>query len=176
VPRFGVYVFNSGEITANAKEQLLSTLVREHYGDNVHFLDGERLDALNEMGTLQNDANARARLLGLRSALRFIIATLNEYQLAGKPDFRPMFIQGIELYLSEPVNCDDQLLVSLFTLWQLLQAVELTRKILFKALTDTVGLEKNAPRLKQLAQDARTLAIEICQRVDAAIEKMKPLE
>jgi hypothetical protein len=57
-----------------------------------------------------------------------------------------------------------------------LQAVELTRKILFKALTDTVGLEKNAPRLKQLAQDARTLAIEICQRVDAAIEKMKPLE
>jgi len=26
-----------------------------------------------------------------------------------------MFIQGIELYLAEPVNCDDQLLVSLFS-------------------------------------------------------------
>jgi hypothetical protein len=170
-----VYVFNSGEITANAKEQLLSELERERYGDNVHFLDGERLDALNEWATLQSDANARARLLGLRSALRFIIATLNEYQLEGKPGFQPMFIQGIELYLSEPVNCDDQLLVSLFKLWQQLQGVEAMRKILFKYLRDTIGLEKNAPKLKQLAQDARTLAIEICQKIDAAIEKMKPL-
>jgi hypothetical protein len=78
--------------------------------------------------------------------------------------------------ISEPVICDDQLLVSLFKLWQHLQAVEVSRQILFKALSDTVGLEKNAPALKQLAQDARTLAIEICQTIDAAIEKMKPLE
>ena len=171
-----VYVFNSGEITANAKEQMLSELVQERYGDNVHFLDGERLDALNEWATLQSDANARARLLGLRSALRFIIATLHEYQLEGKPGFQPMFIQGIELYLSEPVNCDDQLLVSLFTLWQRLEGVEVIRKILFKYPLDTIGLEKNAPKLKELAQDARTLAIEICQKIDVAIEKMKPLE
>jgi len=171
-----VYVFNSGEITANAKEQILSELVQERYGDNVHFLDGERLDALNEWATLQSDANARARLLGLRSALRFIIATLHEYQLEGKPGFQPMFIQGIELYLSEPVNCDDQLLVSLFTLWQRVQGVEVMRKVLFKYPLDTIGLEKNAPKLKEIAQDARTLAIEICQKIDVAIEKMKPLE
>ena len=171
-----VYVFNSGEITSNAKEQLWSELGRERYGDNVHFLDGERLEALNEWATLQSDANARARLLGLRSALRFIIATLHEYQLEGKPGFQPMFIQGIELYLSEPVNCDDQLLVSLFTLWQRLEGVEVIRKILFKYPLDTIGLEKNAPKLKELAQDARTLAIEICQKIDVAIEKMKPLE
>jgi hypothetical protein len=31
-----VYVFNSGEITVNAKEQLLSELGMAHYGDNVH--------------------------------------------------------------------------------------------------------------------------------------------
>jgi len=49
------------------------------------------------------------------------------------------------------VNSDDQLLVSLFNLWQQLQVVEVTRQILFKGLTDTVGLEKNAPMLKQLA-------------------------
>src|ERR1017187_4042550 len=58
-----VYIFNSGQITANAKDQLLSELALERYGDNVHFLDGERLDSLNEWATLQNDANARARLL-----------------------------------------------------------------------------------------------------------------
>jgi hypothetical protein len=170
-----VYVFNSGEITANAKEQLLSELGIAHYGDNVHFLDGERLDALNEWATLQSDANARTRLLGLRSALRFIIATLHEYQHEGKPKPHPMFIQGIELYLSEPVNCDDQLLVSLFKLWEQLQSVEMTRNILFRHLNDTVALEKNAPLLKKLAHDARTLAIEICHKIDAAIENMKPL-
>jgi hypothetical protein len=170
-----VYVFNSGEITANAKEQLLSELGMAHYGDNVHFLNGERLEALNEWATLQSDANARARLLGLRSALRFIIATLHEYQLEGKPKFEPMFIQGIELYLSEPVNCDDQLLVSLFKLWQQLQIVEMMRKILIKYPLDTVGLEKNAPKLRQLAQDARTLATGICHRIDAVIENVKPL-
>ncbi|MGA9033249.1 MAG: hypothetical protein WB402_12090 [Sulfuricaulis sp.] len=170
-----VYVFNSGEITEGAKEYLLSGLGREHYGDNVHFLDGERLEALNEWATLQSDANARARLLGLRSALRFIIATLDEYQLEGKPGFQPMFIQGIELYLSEPVNCDDQLLVSLFKLWQQLQGVEVMRAILFKHPGDTIRLEKYAPNLKHFAQDTRTLAIEICQKIDAAIEKMKPL-
>src|SRR5438094_2093025 len=65
-----VYVFNSGEITANAKAQLLSELGLERYGDNVHFLDGERLNALNEWATLQSDSNTRARLLGLRSALQ----------------------------------------------------------------------------------------------------------
>ena len=171
-----VYVFNSGEITANAKEQLLSELERERYGDNVHFLDGERLDALNEWATSQGDANARARLLGLRSALRFIIATLGEYQLEGKPSLQPMFIQGIELYLSEPVNCDDQLLVSLFKLWQHLQGVETVRKILVKYLPNNTVLETNAPTLRQLAQNARPIAIEICHRIDAAIEKMKPLE
>jgi len=164
-----VYVFNSGETTANAKEQSLSELGRERYGDNVHFLDGERLETLNEWATLQSDANARARLLGLRSALRFIIATLDEYQLEGKPGAQPMFIQGIELYLSEPVNCDDQLLVSLFKLWQGLQGVEDIRKILFNHLLEISGLERNAPKLKQLSQDVRTLAIEICQRIDAAI-------
>jgi hypothetical protein len=52
-----VYV-NSGEITANANDQLLSELERERYGDNVHFLDGERLGALNEWATLQTGANA----------------------------------------------------------------------------------------------------------------------
>lgn len=71
-----VYIFNSGSITDNAKTQLLNELGRERYGDNVHFLDGERLDALNEWATLQTDSNARSRLLGLRAALRAILNEL----------------------------------------------------------------------------------------------------
>lgn len=170
-----VYVFNSGEITINAKEQLLSELGRERYGDNVHFLDGERLDALNEWATLQSGANARARLLGLRSALRFIITTLEEYRTTGKPNYQPIFIHGIELYLSEPVDCTEQLLPSLFALWQVLQGIELTRAILIKYPKDIAGLEKNAPAVKDMAHRAIRRATAICKIVDSAIEKMKPL-
>ena len=170
-----VYVFNSGEITTNAKEQLLSELGRERYGDNVHFLDGERLEALNEWATLQSDANARARLLGLRSALRFIIDVLKEYQEQGKPDLLPLFIQGIELYLSEPVICDEQFIEALLLLRTQLQLIEEVRKILIKYVGDTAALEKNSPGLRNAARNALPLATTLCQKVDAAIEKMKPL-
>ena len=170
-----VYVFNSGEITVNAKEQLLSELGIERYGDNVHFLDGERLEALNEWATLQTDANARARLLGLRSTLRFIISSLETYTSTGKPDFRPMFTHGIELYMSEPLDCTEQLLPSLFALWQVLQGIELMRAILLKYPKDTAGWEKNAPAVKDMAQRAIRRATAICKVVDSAIEKMKPI-
>jgi hypothetical protein len=167
-----VYVINSGEITSNAKEQLLSELGRDRYGDNVHFLDGERLEALNEWATLQNDTNVRARLLGLRSALRAIIFDLKTYQLQEKESLTPLFVHGIELYLSEPVNCDDQLIGSLFKLWSFLQGIEGLRKL--GKLTSKIAKDQ-LPGIKGLAQKALPLAIETCQKVDATIEKMKPL-
>jgi hypothetical protein len=167
-----VYVFNSGEITANAKEQLLSELEREHYGDNVHFLDGERLDSLNEWATLQSDANARARLLGLRSALRAIIFDLKKYHLEEKESLRPIFVVGIEFFLSEPVNCDENILGSLFILWTLLQRMEVVRNI---AIPTTKKAQLFLPTIKKVSQEALPLAIEICQKVDAVIDKMKPL-
>jgi hypothetical protein len=170
-----VYVFNSGEITSNAKEQLWSELGRERYGDNVHFLDGERLQALNEWATLQSDANARARLLGLRSSLRFIIEVLKQYQEQGKPEFQPLFVQGIELYLSEPVICDDPFIKALFLLWDQLQLIEEMRKIMIKYVGNINALEKSSSKLKDAARNALPLTTTLCQKVDAAIEKMKPL-
>ena len=172
-----VYVINSGEITAPAKEQLLSALEQERYGDNVHFLDGERLEALNEWTTLQSDTIARARLIGLRSALRFNIRVLREVYVDGKQDYaEPLYTQGIELYLSEPVNCDGKLLVSLFRLWQILALMEETRGFI-KPLSKnaTIARETLWPQVVGAAQMALPLAIEICQKVDAAIEKMNPL-
>ncbi len=167
-----VYIFNSGEITANAKDQLLSELERERYGDNVHFLDGERLEALNEWGTLQTDANARARMIGLRSALRAIIFDLETFHLQEKESLRPVFVLGIELYLSEPVNSDDKLLGSLFGLWGVLQVIEGIRRL---AVPTSANATKNLPIIKSRAQDALLRAKECCQKVDAAIERMKPL-
>ena len=175
-----VYVFNSGEITANAKEQLLSDLERERYGENVHFLGGERLAALNEWATLGTDANARTRLLGLRSSLRVTIHLLKKCESEGKPSFQPMFIQGIELYLSEPVNSDDQMIQSLLELWQRLQVLEALNKLLSKYVGNKSPkvkdfLENESKDLKGMAKDALSRAREISKKVDALIEKMKPL-
>jgi hypothetical protein len=86
----------------------------------VHFLDGEQLDALNKWATLGTDANARARLLGLRLSLRATIRLLQGHEVSGI-SLQPTFRQGIELYLSEPVNSDDQLIQSLMSLLQRLK-------------------------------------------------------
>ena len=165
-----VYVFNSGEITANAKEQLLNELGRERYGDNVHFLDGERLEALNEWATLQSDANARARLLGLRGAIQAVIFDLKEYRIVQQQTLTPVFLRGIELYLSEPVN--DEKIGRLYALLHLLLVIEGLRGI------GRIGSEIANGQLEKIAeaaQDALPIAEEIRQWVDAALERMKPI-
>ena len=170
-----VYVFNSGEVTANAKEQLLSALQQERYGDNVHVLDGERLDALNEWATLQTDANARARLIGLRSSLRFIIEVLRGYQDQAKPNPQPLLMQGIALYLSEPVICDEEFIKALFLLWEHLEMIDKVRQMLTKYTGNTGVLAEHLPTLNNAARNALPLATALCQKLDLALEKMKPL-
>lgn len=171
-----VYVFNSGEITSNAKKQLLDGLGREHYGDNVHFLDGERLEALNEWATLQSDANARARLLGLRSALQFNIRLLEEGYVNGtSKHLAPMYNQGLELYLSEPVNCDNQLLEELFVLLECFRSIEEMRKLMAPPFRDEKAKERLWPALMELGQSGLRVAIKLHKKVDTLIEKMKPL-
>ena len=84
----------------------------------------------------------------------------------------PLFVAGIELYLSEPVNCDDKLLVLLFQLWSYLQSIEGLRKI--GPITSPVA-KRQLPKIAKIAESSLPLAIEACQMVDAAIERMKPL-
>jgi hypothetical protein len=89
---------------------------------------------------------------------------------------KPIFIQGIELYLSEPVISDDELLISLFNLWQRLQGLEALRQLTLpiwpreKKLFDSIS-----PMMINNAQDTLPLATETLRKVDIAIEKMKPL-
>ena len=167
-----VYIFNSGEIAADAKEQLLNDLGQARYGDNVHFLDGERLDALNEWAILQSDVNARARLLGLRSALHVIIFDLSEYRIQGKDTLAPVFVHGIESYLAEPANSDTMLLQLLFRLWSLLQGIEELRRI---APIGSELAKAQVPHIQELAQHALPLSKQILDAVDATIETMNPL-
>jgi hypothetical protein len=76
------------------------------------------------------------------------------------------------------VDCTEQLLPSLFALWQVLQRIEVTRAMLIPYLhlqKDAAGLEKTAPTVKDMAERAIRRATALCQIVDAAIEKMRPL-
>ena len=167
-----VYVLNSGDITANAKEQLLDDLGRERYGDNVHFLDGGRLESLNEWAALQSDTYASGAAGWPPFGLRAIIFDLKEYRTQGKESLTPMFVHGIEMYLSEPVNCDDQLLAMLLKLWQFLHGIETLQayRANIRTCADAVA-KHNRARGKGLP-----LVVEACRKVDSALDKMKPLE
>ena len=76
------------------------------------------------------------------------------------------------MYLSEPVNCDEKFLGSLFALWHFLQGIEGLRRIHAFGSKNAKNL---LPKIAELAQKALPQATEACQKVDAAIEKMKPL-
>jgi hypothetical protein len=168
-----VYIFNSGSITPNAQEQLLSELQIDRYGDNAHFLDGARLESLNQWSFLQTDTVARARLLGLRATLRAIVWDLRENRAQGKEMLAPLYVRGLESYLGEPVNCDDQLLGSLHGLWLSLQAIETLRRM---HTPTSKNAQELLPKIASLAQEVLPEAQEACRKVEAALERMKPLE
>lgn len=168
-----VYVFNSGLITANAQEQLLSELQHERYGDNVHFLDGARLESLDQWATIQTDSSARSRLLGLRGALRAIIWDLGDVRAKEKESLAPVYVRGLELYLGEPVGSDDQLLGSLYSLWLALQGIETLRSM---HAPTSKNAKRLLPTIAGLAQKALPKAQEACRRVEAVLEGMKPLD
>ena len=83
----------------------------------------------------------------------------------------PVFVSGIELYLSEPVNED--FLGSLVALWNYLKGIEELRGL---ATLGSKGARDQLPKTAELARRALPLATETCQKVDAALERMKPLE
>lgn len=168
-----VYIFNSGGITPNARDQMLNELSHERFGDNVHFLDGARLESLNNWATLQTDAVTRSRLLGLRACLRAIKWDLEENHLQGKEILAPIYVHGIELYLSEPVNSDDQLIGCLFSLWSLLQGIERLRRI---HPPTSAGAKKLQPNIVRLATSALPRVSMACELVEAAIGKLRPIE
>ena len=168
-----VYVFNSGSITANAQEQLLSELRLERYGDNVHFLDGARLESLNQWTTIQTDNTARARLLGLRGALRAIVWDLGDNRAQEKELLAPIYVRGLESYLGEPAGSDDQLLSSLYSLWLELQGIETLRKMYAPT---SKNAQRLLPMIAGLARKALPAAQETCRKVESALERMRPLD
>jgi hypothetical protein len=79
------------------------------------------------------------------------------------------------LYLSEPVNCDNDLLEQLFTLLECFRHMEAIRKLIAPPSRDERAKLQLEPRLVELGRTGLRVAVKLQKKVDTAIEKMKPL-
>jgi hypothetical protein len=178
-----VYVFNSGAITDNARQQIAGELVRERYGDNVHVLDGERLQSLNEHATFSADNEVRTRLLALRTQMNLNVEVLNRlimWELVEgvglTPDARGFIWAGLESYLSGPVDTETVDLDLLYNIWQRLRAVDQARVRLTTAALLSPEVRKNdAAFMKRYASDALQDILTSSSQVERLMSKFVPL-
>ena len=116
------YIFNSGSITHEAKDDLISRLRKKNYGNNIYLLDGDRLDSLNKWATYQNDQNIRQRLSGLTNTLFINIKIWEsmkiEIEKGSFREARGVFLFGIESFLSSPIFPEHISENDLMQLWQ----------------------------------------------------------
>lgn len=83
----------------------------------------------------------------------------------------PVYVNGLELYLSEPVNADDGILSDMFRLWTYLQAIETIRAL---APVGSKRAQSHLPRIADTASKALPICKKITENVESIIEKMKP--
>jgi hypothetical protein len=166
-----VYVFNSGDITDNARTVISSALSKDNYGDNVHFLDGKLLESLNEWSIFQTGDRARSRLLALRSTLRMILVNLKD-KVDSNETLCPTYIPGLDLYLSEPVEFDVKFHGELIKLWAVLQSIETIR---LQYPPGSKSAQQLLPIIKDLAEKAVPDLEVLTRKVELAFEKLRPL-
>jgi hypothetical protein len=102
---------------------------------------------------------------------------LTESYLNGKPDYvEPLFLNGIEAYLSEPLNGTDALLSDLLSLLQMCKHLEGIRETWGTPTMIVAEAKKKVwPNLLRLAEQALRYANSCLPFVDVTLEKMKPI-
>lgn len=175
-----VYVFNSGKITSFAKQQLLAELTTEKYGDNVHFLAGERLEAIAQSAAYSIDRDVRARLGGLFMQLsqNKNIALSYAAQLTNDGtkyrEGRGFMFAGIEGYLSSPIVEANLPLADLYAVWDFCRAIETSGRALFVlAMPETKKAHMEA--MEKMAADLLPRIEAVQQAIKLALERFKPL-
>jgi hypothetical protein len=118
-----VYVFNTGEITENAKDQMVSMLDAP-LRSNVFIFGGHQLEAIERTGMYRRLEEIRRSVASLRAQLGFNIAQWRMAQQTLKPQcgqpswhFGPSFVAGIELHLANPVLPEIITIKDLGALW-----------------------------------------------------------
>jgi hypothetical protein len=97
-----VYVVTTGKISEMAREYISDHCRMKPYGENVYFIDGERLELFNRFATHRDDMNLRERLLGLWGEMQFNLSTLQQLQeLCGRSEERTFTVQKCRLSAME---------------------------------------------------------------------------
>lgn len=179
-----VYILASGKISDQARTYITESCHNEHYGENVYFVDGDRLERLDQFQSYQDDQQRKAILAGIAveavTNMRFIpfikdslarqqviiarcrCEAMNQALIKPTPD--------TEFYLSvyQTLSCIEELnqLCNVFTMAALVNAPidHKTRKIAID-LCDT-ALENN----KLLADTAQKMGMDLQAQYKLNIE------
>jgi hypothetical protein len=73
-----VYVMASGSISDQARTRIAGFCRSERFGENVYFLDGDRLETLERSSTFRIDNEARGLLMALQNELTSNIRRLDD--------------------------------------------------------------------------------------------------
>lgn len=174
------YIFNSGKITVEAKDDLIHRIRKTPYGENVYFLDGERLNSLNKWATFQSDQNIRHRLLGLKNQLIINIKIWNSIKEgAEKEEFkeaRGAILAGIEGFLSSPISPERISENDVIQLWQHARIID---SICCRYLLGVKAKEEikrlDIKNVIQLVDKSMLYAQKVISDIDGVIAELKPL-
>lgn len=176
-----VYLFNSGRITDAAKDDLQARLRRSEHGDNVYFLDGERLETLNAWGSYYQDQQLRQRLTGLRDQIVLNIHTWGSIRdwADGKRSARescPALLSAIEQYLIEPTFENRIRYVDVLTLWRAAAQIEtIHRSLTMGGVMSVEARKTNCEVLSKACAETISLGKKIKENISGVLGQLKPL-
>lgn len=176
-----VYIFNSGRITTEAKDDLLNRLGRSSYGANVFFLDGERLTDLDRWSGYRTDQDARALLGGLRTELAVnmhIWETTRRFfsQQDAPIEARSASTFAMDTYLTRPFMADVIEYEAVNRLRQWTGAIENLSTWIMRSALNTEALKSaHANTTLKTCGGAIALAALVIDQIGRALAEMRPL-
>jgi hypothetical protein len=176
-----VYVFNSGRITEEAKDDLLRRLGRATYGENVFFLDGERLDSINRWAGYQNDRSLRERLFGLRGQTQINIGiwkgTKKHFEAEDAPiEIRSALMHGMDEFISQPMLLDVIDYDNVIVMRQWAGAIDNISAWIVRSAVNTTALKHaHADVVMKTCEGAIQCAHKLIAQLDEALERLRPL-
>jgi len=174
------YIFSSGTITDEAKDDLINRVRIPAYRGNVHLLNGERLDSLNKWATFQNDQYVRHRLSGLRNQLMINIKIWDSIREGAEKnkfsEARGAMLAGIETFLSSPIFPERISENDVMRLWQLARIIDsiCSRYLLGTKVTEEIR-KQDTKTVSELTVNSILYAQKIISEIEGVIAELKPL-
>ncbi len=122
-----VYIMTNGSISEEARRRISGHFEREHFGENVFYLDGETLDNLDRHATFIDDKNLRNRLVALLNEANFNLKTTTHIYLSackGTPEILPCRMLAVGDALANPFPENIITNESIAIMWICLKAID----------------------------------------------------